>query len=141
VRPRHPLGPRLRALPRPGLIPNNTQAEIDTTSSFLRTKNNLTSVFTAINSYSNVQRDGATTQRRTYSGARDGTLGVSTFRRYLVTGSDFDTGAGIISSGQHNMPDADACATLPTKIMTCDYNYTDETIAYWQTQAGLNLTP
>lgn len=122
-------------------IPNNTQAEIDTSSQLIRDKNNLGTAYTLTNSYSDVQRDGATTQRRTYTAAAAPSLGSSAFRRFLVTGSDYNTGAGTISSGQHNMPDADECSTLPIKIMTCDYSYTDETIAFWQNQAGLNLDP
>jgi poly(3-hydroxybutyrate) depolymerase len=120
--------------------PHYTLDQINATGLFVRDKNNLNSTAEQVDPFQNTRPgpiamggDAATTQRRTYRTTANTAFVSSTFRRFYVTATS-------PQSGQHAIPDADECPPgYPS--MTCDYNYTDQTIVFWQDEADLSLAP
>jgi diketogulonate reductase-like aldo/keto reductase len=53
----------------------------------------------------------------------------SAFQRFLVRG------------GTHAIPDASECDRVDNNFMTCDYDYTEQTIRFFQQYAELGLNP
>lgn len=115
-------------------VPPLIVAEPDYTTDFVRARNNLGTAHAFQNSYNNTGADNATTQRRTYT-APSGLFPAAALRRFEVSAP------GFTQEARHAIPDVDRCTTTGGPIMTCDYNYTDETIAFWQLQAALDLVP
>jgi poly(3-hydroxybutyrate) depolymerase len=114
--------------------PNMSGTEIDSTHAFLRERNNLGTGYTFQNNYNNIGSDNATTQRRTYTTAANAAFPSSALRRFRVSAP------GLASQAAHAPPDTDHCPPNGP-IMTCDYDYTAETIAFLQNQAELSLVP
>jgi len=110
-----------------------TMQNINDTGAFIRTRNNLNGVFLLQNPFLDTMADDATTQRRTFSTASNGTEPYSVFRRFLVEGD-----ARV--SGTHAMPDAEECGS-GNYFMTCDYSYTEQTKIFFEEHAELNLDP
>jgi len=108
--------------------------DINGTGNEIRARNNLTGGFLVLNPFQDIQADDATTQRRTFTTATNAAQASAAFRRYLVQGI-----AGV--SGGHSIPDASECPPVPYDFNTCDYNYTDETITFFETHADLSLNP
>jgi poly(3-hydroxybutyrate) depolymerase len=112
-----------------------TMTEINDTGDFIRARNNLDGSFVVQNPFQNTQAgDQATTQRRTFTTALSSVWGVSAFRRLLVQGV-------ARASATHAIPDADECRNPSDTFSTCDYNYTDQTIIFFQDHADLSLSP
>lgn len=114
-----------------------TMQEINDTGAFVREKNNLNGTFWLIDPYQDTQADEATTQRRTFVTPLDAARPSETFRRFLVQ----DTDPATYNSATHAMPDADECMRPPGFFSTCDSNYTNDSISFWQDHADLNLNP
>jgi len=112
-------------------------ADINATGDAVRARNNLGGGFGLIDPFSDTVLDDATTQRRTFWGPLAATQPSAAFRRYLVRGLP-------AHSGTHAMPDAQECPPIRNFgdfFMTCDYDYTDETLSFWEDHADLNLNP
>jgi poly(3-hydroxybutyrate) depolymerase len=116
---------------------DNPLADINTTGDSVRARNNLGGGFGLLDPFSDTALDDATTQRRTFWGPLDAAQPSAAFRRYMVRGIAHH-------SGTHAMPDAQECPPVRNfgdNFMTCDYDYTAETLAFWQAFADLNLNP
>lgn len=112
-----------------------THDDPDGTTAFVRAHNNLGPGYSFQNTYGVAGADDATTQRRTYTSSAGSPSAA--FRRFFVTAPNNRP-----NQAGHAVPDVDRCTgTAAQKVMTCDYNYTDETIAFLQTQADLSLVP
>lgn len=119
--------------------PAQTMQNINDTGAFIRTRNNLNGTFFVQNPFLDTMADDATTQRRTFSTASNGTEPYSVFRRFLIQGM-------ADHSATHAMPDAQECPPLGTwnfgdYFMTCDYSYTTQTKIFFKEHADLNLNP
>lgn len=117
-------------------VPAIIVSEPDYTTDIVRGHNNLNATYTYQNNYVNapIGTDGADTQRRTYTGP-SGSFSSAALRRLRTTSTT-------ATEARHAVPDVDRCTSSTTApIDTCDFNYTDETIAFWQNQADLNLVP
>ena len=109
-------------------------AEIIATGAEIRARNNLNGAFLFMNPFQDTQADDATTLRVTFTTASNAAQAKAAFRGFLVHGS-----AGL--SGGHSIPDASECPPVPYDFNTCDYNYTDEEITFFETHANLSLNP
>lgn len=116
---------------------DNPLADINATGDTVRARNNLGGGFGLLDPFSDTALDDATTQRRSFWGPLDATQPSAAFRRYLVRGI-------ANHSGTHAMPDAQECPPIRNfgdNFMTCDFDYDDETIAFWRDFADMNLNP
>lgn len=119
-----------------------TMADIKATGADIRNKNNLNNMFFLTDPFSDSAMDDVQTQRRLFNTPVSGTV-FSAFTRHLAKSVN-DGDATLFIAAGHGMPDVDECPSgvlnQPLK-MTCDYNYTDRTIAFFQAHADLNLNP
>jgi hypothetical protein len=97
----------------------------------IRARNNLASGFVVQDPFLDTAADDATTERRTFTTAADAGQASAPYRGFWVRGT-----AGV--SAIHAIPDAQEC-TPP--LNTCDWNYTAQTIKFFQDYAGLSLVP
>lgn len=115
-----------------GVDAAETLADIISTTTFIRSRNNLSNTCHVIDPYRNVGDETdreRETQRCTFKTPAQADAPHSVFRRFLVRG------------GTHAMPDADECNRSLSYFMTCDYDYTDETVSFFEEFAGLSLDP
>jgi poly(3-hydroxybutyrate) depolymerase len=117
---------------------NNPVADINATGDEIRARNNLTGGFFVQNPFLDTAADDATTQRRTFTTVANAAQASAAFRRFLVQGI-------ARHSATHAMPDAQECPpagwNIDDTFMTCDYDYTDQTLIFFQEHADLNLNP
>jgi poly(3-hydroxybutyrate) depolymerase len=116
---------------------DNPLADINATGDAVRARNNLGGGFALLDPFSDTAPDDATTQRRTFFGPLNAAQPSAAFRRFLVRGLPNH-------SATHAMPDAQECPPIRNfgdYFMTCDYDYTAETLSFWQDFADLNLNP
>lgn len=118
--------------------PAQTMQNINDAGAIIRTRNNLNGTFFVRDPFLNARADDATTQRRTFSTASNGTEPYAVFRRFLVQGIAHH-------SATHAMPDAEECPplnwTVDDTFMTCDSSYTTQTKLFFEEHADLNLAP
>ena len=115
--------------------PAQVMQNINDTGVFIRTRNNLTGGFFVQNPFLDTVADRATTQRRTFSTASNAAQPYSAFRRFLVQGIAHQ-------SGTHAMPDAqEGAPPYNDFFMTRDYDYTAQTLIFFEDYADLNLNP
>lgn len=115
----------------PGGTIEETMADILGTSQFVRAKNNLTPLCHVVDPFSDVEDDGATTQRCSFRTPDVDGAGHARFRRYLVRGETDQRPV----AGNHGMPDADECRPGNSNHMTCDFDYTAETLRFFEQHA------
>jgi len=115
----------------PGGTVEETMADILATSQFVRAKNNLSPLCLVVDPFNDVEDDGATTQRCSFRTPSMDTTGYAPFRRYLVRG---ETNPEPLA-GNHGMPDADECRLGGSNHMTCDFDYTAETLRFFEQHA------
>jgi poly(3-hydroxybutyrate) depolymerase len=116
---------------------DNPLADINATGDTVRARNNLGGGFALLDPFSDTAADDATTQRRTFFGPLNAAQPSAAFRRFLVRGLPNH-------SATHAMPDAQECPPIRNfgdYFMTCDYDYTAETLSFWQDFADLDLNP
>ena len=118
--------------------------DIEDTTAEIISRNNLDPVG-SVNPVNYFKFDNAFTEYKEFKLAEQRLQPSSAFVRYKVTRTVNDTtddplGFPVLSA-DHAMPDADEFLTLFAPFMTRDYNYTDETINFFETHADLNLNP
>ena len=118
----------------PGATLEEAAANLASTSALVRERNNLSGLCAVVDPFSDVQADAALTQRCSFGTPADASLAHAPFRRFLVRGEAVD---GRPLAGNHGMPDTDECRVGNTNHMTCDYDYTDQTLLFFQDHAGL----
>lgn len=123
---------------------NFTVADIEATGAEIRGRNNLTGLAANFNPFMDIKHDDAQTQlylfnTRDNSGFPAAAAPYSAYARYLAKSVD-DGSPTFYNAAGHGMPDVDICPSAGGK-MTCDYNYTDRTLSFFQSYAELNLNP
>lgn len=94
-------------------------------------RNNLTGGFVVQDPFLDTAADAATTVRHTFTTAADAAQASAAYRGFWVQGTAGD-------SAMHAMPDVQESSP---PIMTRDWNYTAQTIKFFQDHADLNLVP